>query len=86
MLVVYISFSLRKLIGTRMWRRLHYGTYGVFAAVTAHGLMSGTDSGRPWVTSLYLGSVGAVAFATCWRAFVPPPKPERRRAPQQKTA
>ena len=86
MLVVYVSFSLRKLIGARAWRRLHWSTYALFATVTAHGLMSGTDSPRTWAIGLYLGAVGAVVFATCWRALVPPAKPSRRRSVEQSIA
>jgi len=72
MLLVIASFRLRKLIGARNWRRLHWLTYVVFAASTAHGLLAGTDTSRPWALGLYLGAVGAVAAATAWRALVPP--------------
>ncbi len=67
--LIVVSFSLRKQIGARVWRRLHWATYGVFAAATAHGLAAGTDTGRPWAFGLYLGAVGAVAFTTAWRAL-----------------
>jgi sulfoxide reductase heme-binding subunit YedZ len=73
MLAVYASFSLRRRIGTRAWRRLHWATYAIFAAATAHGLAAGSDSAQPWAFSLYLGAVGAVAAAAGWRALVPPP-------------
>lgn len=67
--VVIVSFPLRKRIGARAWRRLHWATYGVFAAATAHGLAAGTDTRLPWVFGLYLGAVFAVASATAWRAL-----------------
>ena len=73
MVIVYASFSLRKRIGVRNWRRLHWATYGIFAAATAHGLAAGTDTSRPWAFALYLGAVGAVAAATAWRAVVVAP-------------
>jgi sulfoxide reductase heme-binding subunit YedZ len=75
--VIWISFPLRKRIGTRLWRKLHWATYGVFLLATAHGLMAGTDASRPWAFDLYLGAVGSVAFATACRAFV---RPTRTRA------
>ena len=59
MVVVYASFSLRKRIGARNWRRLHWATYLVFALATLHGLAAGTDSGRTWALGLYGGAVGA---------------------------
>ena len=72
MVIVYASFSLRKRIGPKNWRRLHWATFGVFAAATAHGISAGTDTARPWGFALYAGAVGAVAAATTWRALVPP--------------
>jgi sulfoxide reductase heme-binding subunit YedZ len=77
MLVVYASFSLRRFIGQKAWRRLHWATYGLFAAATLHGLGAGSDSGRRWALALYLGALGAVGFAAAWRALAPvgPPRP-----------
>jgi methionine sulfoxide reductase heme-binding subunit len=74
MLVVYASFSLRKRIGTRNWRRLHWATYLVFALATVHGLAAGTDSGTTWGLALYGAATGAVLAATAWRALIPPEK------------
>jgi sulfoxide reductase heme-binding subunit YedZ len=67
--LIIISFPLRKRIGVRTWRRLHFTTYAVFAAATAHGLAAGTDTHRLWAFGLYLGAVFAVAAATAWRAL-----------------
>jgi methionine sulfoxide reductase heme-binding subunit len=67
--LVVVSFPVRKRIGARTWRRLHWATYGVFAAATAHGLAAGTDSHRTGIFALYLGAVFAVAVATAWRAL-----------------
>jgi sulfoxide reductase heme-binding subunit YedZ len=77
MLLIYASFSLRKRIGARNWRRLHWATYAVFGGATLHGLAAGTDSGKPWVVALYLGAIGLVATATAWRALAPQAVPIR---------
>ncbi len=69
MALIYLSFALRRRIGVRNWRRLHWATYLVFVLATVHGVASGTDSAQPWAHDLYLGAVGAVAFATAWRAL-----------------
>jgi sulfoxide reductase heme-binding subunit YedZ len=74
MLLVYVSFGLRKRIGMRAWRRLHWATYAVFAGATTHGLAAGSDSSRPWALGLYLGAVGAVALASAWRFLTVVPK------------
>ena len=76
--LIVLSFPLRKTIGARNWRRLHWATYGVFAAATAHGLGAGTDATRPWAVGLYLGAVGAVAFASTWRALTRPLRPSTK--------
>ena len=82
MVIVYASFSLRSRIGQKAWRKLHWVTYALFAAATAHGLMAGSDSNRGWAIALYLGAVGAVAFATAWRALVPAGAPRPRPLPE----
>jgi DMSO/TMAO reductase YedYZ heme-binding membrane subunit len=80
MVLVYVSFALRRRIGTKNWRRLHWATYLVFGAATIHGLAAGTDSAQPWAFGIYLGAIGAVAAAAVWRSLVLPsaPRPQRR--------
>jgi len=70
-----VSFSVRRRIGFRIWRRLHWSAYLVFVLATAHGIAAGTDSARPWAIGVYLGAVGAVAFATAWRTLARPTRP-----------
>lgn len=77
MLLVYVSFALRRRIGTRNWRRLHWATYAIFFAATVHGLAAGTDAGQTWLFGLYLGAVGAVSTATAWRALSAVPQPTK---------
>jgi methionine sulfoxide reductase heme-binding subunit len=77
MLLVYASFSLRKRIGNRAWRRLHWLTYLVFALATLHGLAAGSDSHQLWTLTLYSAATGAVITAAAWRALIPP-EPARR--------
>jgi predicted ferric reductase len=69
MALITVSFSLRRWIGGRNWRRLHWATYLVFGMGTVHGLTAGTDTAHPWAIGLYLGAVGSVTFATAWRAL-----------------
>jgi len=84
MLLIYVSFSFRRRIGARNWRRLHWLTYLLFAFATVHGIAAGTDSSQPWAFDLYLGAVGAVVFAASWRALNRPtrttPVPIRERS------
>jgi sulfoxide reductase heme-binding subunit YedZ len=70
--LIFLSFRLRTKIGAKAWRRLHWTTYGVFAAATVHGLGAGTDTAHRWAFALYLGAVGSVGFATAWRVLTRP--------------
>jgi sulfoxide reductase heme-binding subunit YedZ len=75
MLLLVLSFSLRRRIGAKTWRRFHYAAYAAFAAAAVHGIMAGTDSGLPWMQALYLGTIAAVVAATAWRILVAPGRP-----------
>jgi methionine sulfoxide reductase heme-binding subunit len=77
MALIVVSFPLRRHLGQKTWRRLHWATYVIFALATAHGLFSGSDSAQPWARDIYLGALGALVFATAWRALYRPPRPAR---------
>lgn len=79
--LVIASFWLRRRIGTKNWRRLHWATYAIFAGATAHGIGAGTDSRQTWALGLYLGAIAAVTGATAWRVLVPPARPVRQPRP-----
>jgi sulfoxide reductase heme-binding subunit YedZ len=83
LLLVYVSSVLRRRIGVRAWRRLHWLTYAVFALATVHGLAAGTDGGTSWAPALYGGAVGAIIAAAGWRAFVPASKGGSTRVPDR---
>jgi sulfoxide reductase heme-binding subunit YedZ len=83
MLLIYVSFSLRRRIGAKAWRRLHWLTYAVFGLALAHGLAAGTDSAQPWALGLYGAATGAVLAATAWRALVRPTKGETADVPDR---
>ncbi|HEU5404883.1 MAG TPA: ferric reductase-like transmembrane domain-containing protein [Gaiellaceae bacterium] len=83
MALVAVSFPLRRHIGQRTWRRLHWTTYVIFALATAHGLFAGSDSAQPWARDIYLGALGTLVFATAWRALYRPPR--RVRAAERST-
>ena len=69
MALVTASFWARKRIGAKVWRRLHWLSYSAFGRATAHGLMAGSDSDRPWVVAIYAIALGAVALGTAWRGL-----------------
>lgn len=57
---VHASFWVRRRIGSARWRRLHYASFGVFALAAAHGLLAGSDAGRPWMRAIYVVAIGLV--------------------------
>jgi len=67
MLIVTISFYVRRLIGQKAWRALHMTTFLAFAGATAHGIAAGTDSGQSWAQWIYLGAMTVVAFLFVYR-------------------
>jgi predicted ferric reductase len=78
--LVTLSFYVRRWIGVRTWRLLHFLSFAVFALSLAHGLFSGTDSSAPWVVWMYVGSGLSVVALTVYRVVV-----SRRRTATPKT-
>jgi methionine sulfoxide reductase heme-binding subunit len=64
---VGLSNLLRKRLGHVRWRRVHYLTFAVWGAATAHGIGAGTDAGADWLRLLYVVSSGGVAATVAWR-------------------
>jgi DMSO/TMAO reductase YedYZ heme-binding membrane subunit len=69
MALLVLSFSLRRRIGARAWRRFHYAAYVAFGAAALHGILAGSDTSQPWARALYASSIGAVVAATAWRVL-----------------
>lgn len=46
MLLVAVSFSVKKRLGHRRWKLLHMSSYAGFFMVTSHALLAGSDAGR----------------------------------------
>jgi predicted ferric reductase len=79
---VMLSFYVRRWIGQRAWRALHFLSFVLFMLALAHGLLSGSDSGAAWVQNLYWISGGSVLFLTIYRVLVAGQQPaETRRRP-----
>jgi DMSO/TMAO reductase YedYZ heme-binding membrane subunit len=68
--VVTASFYVRRQIGQRAWRLLHYLTFLVFIGAIGHGVMSGSDSGAPWAFWLYLVPGAAAVFLLVYRIVI----------------
>jgi sulfoxide reductase heme-binding subunit YedZ len=60
MLAVLITSGLRRRMGYKAWRSVHYLSYGAWASGLLHSIFIGTDSRAAWVVGLLAGCAGAV--------------------------
>lgn len=67
LVIVGISFSLRRWIGYRFWRTLHAAAFPLYIAGLAHGIGAGTDSSSSFVLALYAGTLAVVCFLASYR-------------------
>lgn len=66
-LVIVLSFSVRRWIGQRTWRRLHYLTFLIAIGVTLHGVYAGSDTGAPFALPMYLSATIVMVGLTGYR-------------------
>ena len=67
MVLVSASFSWKKWLTHKNWRRLHYLSFPAYGLVTLHGLMAGTDSANLGMQAMFVGSTAIVLFLTNYR-------------------
>lgn len=65
--IVVVSFYVKKRIGHKVWRAIHFASFGVFVSALVHGVLAGTDAMAPMMIGLYLGSAGVVAVLLALR-------------------
>ena len=58
--LVSTSFYLKRWIGQKAWRAIHFASIGVFVASLLHGIWAGTDTSEPMMIGLYVGSAAVV--------------------------
>ncbi len=67
MLLVTLSFYVRKVIGPKFWRSIHYLSFLGFVFVLIHGLAAGTDTSAVWAQGIYWVSGSALLFMLLYR-------------------
>ena len=68
LLLALVATSLvRKRLGHRSWRRVHWLAYACWPVAVAHGLGIGTDRSTTWVFVLSMVCVLAVLATATWR-------------------
>lgn len=63
LLVVLVTSLVRRRIGARAWRAVHWAAYACWPLALAHTLGTGSDVRRGWMLVLSLACVGLVAIA-----------------------
>jgi predicted ferric reductase len=78
--LVSLTFYVRKVIGHKAWRLIHFLSFLMFVMAIVHGVMSGTDSGAWWAVWVYWFTGGSTLFLTLYRLLISAFKPRRRPA------
>jgi predicted ferric reductase len=67
LVLVVLSFYLRRWISYRLWRTIHYLSFAVFGLGLLHGLMSGTDTAGLLMLVVYWASAVTVLTLLIYR-------------------
>jgi sulfoxide reductase heme-binding subunit YedZ len=67
LLAVELTSLARTRLPRRLWRRVHYASFVVFAATTVHGLTAGSDARSPALLLAYLAASALVTGLTASR-------------------
>ncbi|HEU4354275.1 MAG TPA: hypothetical protein VFT27_01675 [Actinomycetota bacterium] len=78
---VIVASWLRKPMGTKWWKRTHLLAIPTFTLSLLHGLFAGTDSARPVMWWMYVGTGLTVVFLIVVRALTVGLRPERKAPP-----
>jgi sulfoxide reductase heme-binding subunit YedZ len=82
---------LRRRLGARAWRAVHWLAYLCWPVALLHGLGTGTDNGTWWLWTVALACAGTVLAAVVWRVSAgfdrfPDRAPRRLRPQLQETS
>lgn len=66
-LAVVVTSLLRRHIGQRVFKAVHWSTYLMWPIALAHSLGTGTDAGKGWFLALAVTCTVAVLAAVAWR-------------------
>jgi sulfoxide reductase heme-binding subunit YedZ len=79
LLAVLITSALRRYLGHRTWRMVHWLAYVSWPVAVVHGLTTGTDGKAAWLLALTGACTAAVLIATWARVIAANPEPTGQR-------
>jgi sulfoxide reductase heme-binding subunit YedZ len=62
-----VTSMLRRRLGPRTWRGVHWLAYAAWPVAVLHALGTGSDVHRPWMLAIVAMSVVSVLWAVLWR-------------------
>ncbi|GLX53243.1 hypothetical protein Shyhy01_61930 [Streptomyces hygroscopicus subsp. hygroscopicus] len=68
LLAVIVTSALRRRLGVRRWKAVHWLAYAAWPLALFHGVGTGTDTRLPLQLWLYAGCLGTVVAAVWWRS------------------
>jgi predicted ferric reductase len=68
--IIAVTFYVRRVIGKKTWRVVHYASFVCYLGVLVHGLMSGTDTARFWAQYFYWITAGSLLFLLVYRILI----------------
>jgi len=80
LLAIVFTSLLRRQLGDRIWRLVHWLTYASWPIAVAHGLGTGSDSTKVWALAITVGCCAVVALAALARVQRSLPPRARTRA------
>ena len=67
MVAVVLTSLLRRWIGQRVWRAVHWVAYAIWPIAVVHGLGTGTDAFTLWALVITIWCIASVVVALWWR-------------------
>ena len=88
LLAIVATSLLRKHLGARVWRAIHWLAYVSWPVAVLHGIGTGTDRTALWMVVIDIVCVAAVAIALIWRVLAAPldPLAEERRLAEERAS
>jgi methionine sulfoxide reductase heme-binding subunit len=74
---VALTSLVRRYVGHRVWRLVHWSAYACWLLGMIHAMGAGSDSGQAWMVLVYLVCGAAVLGALVWRLVATARSPDR---------
>jgi predicted ferric reductase len=68
--IVAASFYVKKRIGVKAWKSIHFFSFVLFGFALIHGITSGSDSGETWMQVIYWSSAASILMLTVYRVLM----------------